>query len=110
MAKYLIDASYTAEGMRGLIKDGAAGRKSAVAEAMKPLKCKIEALYFAFGKHDVVLLVDCPDNVTAAAIALAVNASGMVQTRTTVLMTVEEVDEAIRKVPQYKMPGAGGGR
>lgn len=107
MAKFLIDASYTAEGVRGLMKDGAVARRKAVEEAVKPLKCKVEAMYFAFGKHDVVLIFDCPDNITATAIALAVNASGMVETRTTVLMTTEEVDQAIRKAPQYKMPGGG---
>ncbi|HEV2387751.1 MAG TPA: GYD domain-containing protein [Candidatus Acidoferrales bacterium] len=109
MAKFLVEASYTAEGARGLLKDGGTGRRAAVEELVKPLGGKVEAMYFAFGKHDVVLLMDAPDNATAVAVALAVNASGAVQLRTTVLLTPEEVDQAARKTVKYRAPGAGTG-
>ena len=75
MPKYLIQASYTAEGLKGLAKDKATGRKAAVSAAMKAVKGKIESFYFSFGADDVVLIVDAPDNVAAAAISLSAGAS-----------------------------------
>lgn len=108
MAKFLIDAAYTAEGLKGLMKDGGTGRRAAVESAVKVLGGKLEAIYFAFGKHDVVLILDVPDNVTAAALALAANATGAVETRTTPLLTPEEVDQAIRKTVKYSAPGKAG--
>jgi uncharacterized protein with GYD domain len=105
MPKFLVGASYTPEGLKGLLKDGGKGRREAVEAAVKSLGGKLEAMYFAFGKHDVVTIIDFPDNVTAAALALAVNASGGSVTRTTTLLTPEEVDQAIKKTVRYKAPG-----
>ena len=73
MPKFLIDASYTAEGLNGLLKDGGTGRRAAVEAAVKSLGGKLETMYFAFGKHDTVTIIDVPDNVSAAALALAVS-------------------------------------
>jgi uncharacterized protein with GYD domain len=105
MPKFLVEASYTPEGLKGLLKDGGTGRRKAVEEAVKSLGGKLEAMYFAFGKHDVVTILDVPDNATAAAMALAVNASGGSVTRTTTLLTPEEVDQAIKKTVRYRAPG-----
>ena len=65
----------------------------------------LEAFYFAFGKTDVYVIVDLPDNASVAAAALVVNATGTVKVKTTVLMTPEEVDAATKKVPDYSPPG-----
>lgn len=108
MPKFLVDASYTPEGLKGLLKDGGTGRRAAVEAAVKSLGGKLEAMYFAFGKHDTVTIIDVPDNVAAAALALAVNASGGAVTRTTTLLTPEEVDQAIKKTVRYKAPGKRG--
>lgn len=108
MPKYLVEASYTAEGLKGLLKDGGSGRRAAVEAAAKSLGGKLEAMYFAFGKHDVVTIIETPDNVSAAAMALAVNASGTVVTRTTPLLTPAEVDQATKKAVQYAAPGKRG--
>lgn len=105
MPKFLVNASYTGEGLKGVMKDGGTGRRAAAEAAAKTMGGKLEAIYFAFGKHDVVAIFDLPDNVTAAALALAVNASGMIETRTTPLLTPEEVDQAIRKSVKYPAPG-----
>jgi uncharacterized protein with GYD domain len=105
MPKFLVEASYTAEGLKGLLKDGGTGRRAAIEAAAKSIGGKLEAMYFAFGKHDVVTIIDVPDNVTAAAMALAVNASGAAMTRTTALLTPEEVDQAVKKAIRYKAPG-----
>ncbi|HEV2202773.1 MAG TPA: GYD domain-containing protein [Bryobacteraceae bacterium] len=105
MPKYLIQASYTAEGLQGVIKDTASGRKAAVQKAAKSLGGKVESLYFTFGKDDVVVIVDLPGNTAAATISLAAGSSGLVHLRTTPLLTVEEVDEAIGMKSKYRAPG-----
>jgi|SRR5271155_960245 uncharacterized protein with GYD domain len=105
MPKYLATASYSAEGLRGLQKDKASGRVRAATAAIEAAGGKVECLYFALGEDDVVGIVDFPDNVSAASFSLAVSASGLVRTRTTALMTVEEVDRALAKNVNYRAPG-----
>ena len=105
MPKYMIQASYTAEGLKGLHKDKASGRRTAVINALEPLRGKLESMHFAFGQDDVIAILDLPDNVSASALSLAVSASGLVRTRTTPLLTVEEVDQALQKTVKYKAPG-----
>jgi uncharacterized protein with GYD domain len=106
MPKYLVQAAYTAEGLRGLQKDKASGRKQAVTRAVENLGGKLEALYYALGDHDVVLIVDMPDVVSGAALGLSVSASGLVRTKTTSLLTIEEADRALGKTVDYRAPGA----
>lgn len=108
MPKFLVEATYTPEGLKGLLKDGGTGRRKAVEAAVKSLGGKLETMYFAFGKHDVVTIADVPDNVTAAAMALAVSATGTATTRTTPLLTPEEVDKAIKITVDYQAPGKRG--
>ncbi len=105
MAKYLIQASYTAEGFRGVMKDTASGRKAAITKLAEGLGGKAECVYYAFGADDVIVVLDLPDNTTAAAVSIAVAASGLVRLRTTPLLTVEEVDKALKKSVDYKPPG-----
>jgi uncharacterized protein with GYD domain len=87
MPKYMIAASYTAEGLKGLQKDKASGRKAAVHKVVESLGGKVEAMYFALGEHDVIVIADLPNTVAATAIALGVSASGFVRTKTTALLT-----------------------
>jgi uncharacterized protein with GYD domain len=105
MAKYLITASYTAEGAKGLIKDGGTKRRQAAEAAMKSVGARVDAFYFALGEKDVVLIVDAPDNVSVASASMAINASGAVQTKTVVLLTAEEIDQATKKTATYQPPG-----
>ncbi len=105
MAKYLIQASYTAEGTKGLLKDGGSKRRAQVEEIAKSLGGTMEAFYYAFGKSDVLTILDLPDNVSIAAVSLVINASGAVQLKTTVLLTAEEMDEATKKTVSYRPPG-----
>jgi uncharacterized protein with GYD domain len=105
MPKYLIQASYSAEGLKGLQKDKASGRKAAVSQAVEGLGGRIDAMYYAFGDHDVVIVLDLPDNVSASALSLSVSASGLVRTKTTPLLTVEEADKALQKSVAYRAPG-----
>jgi len=105
MAKYLMEVSYSAEGLKGLQKDKAAGRKAAVAKAVEALGGKLEAFYYALGDHDVITIVDLPDAVSASALALGASATGLVRTKTTALLTVEETDQALGKKVSFRAPG-----
>jgi uncharacterized protein with GYD domain len=106
MPKFLVEATYTAEGYRGLAKDKASGRKTAITQAVKKLGGKLDAMYLCLGENDVILIADMPDHVSAAALGSAACASGMARTKTTVLLTVEEADEALSKPVAYRAPGA----
>jgi uncharacterized protein with GYD domain len=101
-----MQASYTSEGLKGLAKDKASGRKAAIQAAVKAAKGKLECFYYAFGSDDVVLIVDMPDNLSAAAISLVAGASGAVNLKTTPLLTVDEVDQALALPSKYRAPGA----
>jgi uncharacterized protein with GYD domain len=105
MAKYLFQANYVGEGVKGLLKEGGSSRRAVVEKLFKSLGGTIEAFYYAFGETDLYVIADAPDNATAAAIALTVNATGTVTVKTTVLMTPEEVDETAKKTPSYRPPG-----
>lgn len=105
MPKYLVQASYTTEGAKGLLKDGGSKRRAGVEQMISALGGKLEAFYFAFGDPDAYVIVDAPDNVSAAAVSLAVNASGAVSLRTTPLLTPEEIDQATKKSVSYRPPG-----
>src|SRR5262245_30837528 len=85
MAKYLIQGSYTAQGTKGLQSEGGSGRKRAIEKAVKGLGGKVEALYWTFGEHDTLLIVDLPENTAAAALSLAVGSAGTVRISTTPL-------------------------
>ena len=105
MPKYMFVASYTAEGTKGLLKDGGTGRKNAVEKMAKSAGGKIEHIWYAFGEDDVYLVGDLPDNTTAAAVSLTVGASGAVRVRTVPLLSVEEIDAAAKKSLDYRKPG-----
>src|SRR5215467_4343956 len=107
MAKYMYQASYSMEGVRGLLKETASGRRKAVEAAITALGGKVECLYYTFGAEDVVLIMDMPDNVTVAGLAMTVAASGMVHGRLTTLLTVEEADRAlgVGVKANYRPPG-----
>jgi len=106
MARYLIEASYTSEGVMGLLKEGGTRRRAVVEEAVKSVGGRVEGFYFAFGESDVFVVVDGIDNVTAAGMALAIGSTGAVRQRTHVLLSPEEVDQACKKTSSYKAPGA----
>ena len=106
MAKYLVQASYNASGVKGLLNEGGSARRDAAKQLLESLGGKVEAFYFAFGSTDAYVVVDMPDNASAAAAALAVNSTGAVTSEVVVLMTAEEVDEACQKSSTYRSPGS----
>ena len=104
MSKYLIHASYTAEAAKGLMKAGGTARRGAVQKMVEGLGGRLEAFYFAFGENDAHVILELSDNLTAAAISLAVTSIGAVSTKTTVLLTPEEIDQAVKSPVDYKPP------
>ena len=105
MPKYLVQGNYVGDGIKGLLKEGGSGRRAAVEQLARSMGGTVEGLYYAFGESDVYLIVDMPDNASMAATTLVANASGAVTVKTTVLMTPEEIDEAVQKTPDYRAPG-----
>jgi uncharacterized protein with GYD domain len=106
MARYMIIGSYTAEGAKGLLKEGGSGRREAARAAVESGGGTLESFYFGFGADDYYVIADFPDHASISAAALAVGASGTSRTRTVVLLTPEEIDEASRKSIQFRPPGA----
>lgn len=106
MAKYLVKARFSAQGASGILKEGGTSRRDTIGKLIGDLGGSVEAFYFAFGETDVFTIIDLPDNVTATALALRVGASGAVGIETVVLITPEEVDQAIAKSVDYRPPGA----
>jgi uncharacterized protein with GYD domain len=105
MPKYLIQGRYTTEGIQGLVKDSASGRRADVQAAVTALGGKVEAFYYAFGDDDAVMIVDLPNTIKAAALSLTISGSRAVRLRTTPLLTVEDVDKALEVKTQYRAPG-----
>ena len=105
MAKYLASGTYTLDGIRGVMKEGGTGRRRAIEALAVSMGGKLESLYWGFGHNDFYLIVDLPDNVTAAAVSMLVAATGAAQPQITVLLTAEEVDEATRRSGTYRPPG-----
>ena len=105
MPKYLLKVSYTADGVKGVLKDGGSARRRAAEAAVKSTGGSLEAMYFAFGDDDVFCIIDAPDNMSVAAASMAIGASGLVKPTTVVLLTAEEVDQAAKKTVSYTAPG-----
>jgi uncharacterized protein with GYD domain len=107
MAKFLVQAAYTPEAWATLVKNPQ-DRKKAVEPMIKDAGGKIEAFYFAFGQSDAVLIIDVPDNVSAAAISVAAAAGGALKSITTTpLLSVEDGLAVMKKAGKlnYQAPG-----
>jgi uncharacterized protein with GYD domain len=105
MPKYLIEASYTAEGAKGLMKEGGTARRAEVQEMVESLGGRLEAFYFVLGENDVRVILDLPEDLTGTAISLGVMSTRAARIKTTVLLTPEEIDQAVKKQVDYRPPG-----
>jgi uncharacterized protein with GYD domain len=104
--KYLFKGSYNAEGVKGLASEGGSARRAAGEELLQGVGGHFDAFYFAFGPTDVYAIMDVPDHASAAAVAAAVGGSGRFSSvETVVLLTPDEMDEAMRKSTSYRPPG-----
>ena len=106
MPKYMFEASYSAEAAKGLQKAGAASRVKAVSEMCASVGGTLDSFHFAFGDVDAFVICDLPDDEAAAAVSFAVSTGSTVGIKTVKLMTVEEVDSALKRKVTYKPPGS----
>jgi uncharacterized protein with GYD domain len=109
MPLYLTRFSYTPETWGRLIANPEDRRKAAELY-IESVGGKLHGFWYAFGEHDGYTLWEAPDNVSMAAVVLAIGGGGALSSiETTVLMTVDETIEALRKAGQvsYRAPGAG---
>jgi len=107
MAKYLVEGRYTSDGLKGLAREGSSRRRANIAKTIESAGGKLEAIYFAFGDADFYIVLDVPDNISAAALSVVANQSGFVTSKIIVLMTVDEMDQAIKKTTtiEFLPPG-----
>ena len=105
MPKYLFAAKYTTDGIKGVMKEGGSKRREAADQAIRSVGGRLESFYFAFGDDDVYGVAEFPDHATAAALSGAINTSGTTTIKLTPLITVEEIDQASKKMPSYRALG-----
>jgi uncharacterized protein with GYD domain len=106
MPKFMLKATYKVDGVRGLMKEGGTGRRTAVKKLIESMGGTLESFYYAYGEDDAVLIVDMPDPKAALGLTLAVNASGAVRLTTIPLITPEDIDAASKTSVIYRAPGA----
>ena len=104
MPKYLVQGSYTDQGLTGLLKEGGSKRRAMAEHLVNEMGGKLEAFYYTFGSDDFVIILDLPSNTDMAATAIVAQASGMVKSRVTVLMTPEDVDQAVQRKVDFRPP------
>ncbi len=106
MARFMFQATYSTEGLKGLLKEGGTGRRAAIEQALKTIGGRLESIYYAFGDTDVYVVVDGIDNVAAATFSMGVASTGALHSvKTIVLLTPEEIDQAGKKALSYRAPG-----
>ena len=104
--KYLWKVSYTEAGMNGILKEGGSSRRTTIEKLAANMGGSIESFHFAFGEHDAYIIGDFPKSVDVAAVGMTVGASGAARVETCVLLTPEEIDEAVERTVEYRAPGA----
>lgn len=106
MSKYLIKASYSPEGIKGLMAKGGSARADAIHKLASGVGGSVEAVYFTFGSDDIVAIVDAPSPEAMAAIAGTVGQTGALSSyETVVLLTPAEIDKAAEMTIDYTPPG-----
>lgn len=106
MPKYLVRASYTAQGSNGLLAEGGTGRRAAVERVVASCGGTLESMYFAFGDEDLYCVIDLPDEESMAAVSMTVRASGAIRSTAVPLLTPEQIDTAARRTVDFREPGA----
>ncbi|MXX53363.1 MAG: GYD domain-containing protein [Dehalococcoidia bacterium] len=106
MPKYLFQASYTTEGVGGLLKEGGSKRVEMVADMISDVGGTLECCYYAFGEDDVIVIAELPDEETAISLSLIVSGSGAASVKTTVLIDPATIDAAVQKSADYRPPGS----
>lgn len=107
MARYLVQANYTQQGVSGLVSSPQ-DRSGAIASLVESIGGKIHSLDYCFGEYDVVVIMEAPDDIAMAALSMAVGASGAITNiHTTVLIPTADGFAAAQKAKEitYRPPG-----
>ena len=107
MARYMVQGSYTQQGISDLVKNPQ-DRSAHLQSLVEGMGGRISSIDYAFGDHDVVVIAELPDNVAMTALSMAVGASGAISGfKTTVLIPMDEAVEAMRRAGSigYRPPG-----
>lgn len=104
MPKYLFQASYSREGVNGLLEVGGSARGKALRESVSSVGGNVEAFYYAFGEDDLIVIAELPDDAAATALSLRISAVGAIAVKTTVLLDPTVIDEAIKRGVSYSPP------
>lgn len=107
MPKFMVAANYSKEALAGILRDGGSSRTKVVQAMAESVGGRLESIYWALGDTDVYVIFDADDAITAAAIAAKVGATGT-STRTTLLLTADDVDAMAAKSQgvEYSPPGS----
>lgn len=106
MPHYLFRASYSAQGIAGVMKEGPTSRVKAIEALATSVGGRLLSAFWAFGDDDFVMILELPDNTAAMAISAHVAASGVANITTTVLLTATETEAAMNRSVSYRVPGA----
>ena len=107
MAKYLIKASYSPEGIKGVMAKGGSARAEAIEKLASGVGGTVDGVYFSFGSEDLYAIVDAPSHEAMAAIAGTVGRTGALSSyETVVLLTPAQLDEASKMTVDYAPPGS----
>jgi uncharacterized protein with GYD domain len=107
MPRYMIQGGYAAEAWAGMVQKPE-DRTGVVRAAAESLGGKLESIYFTFGQDDFVVIVEMPDNVSAAAISIAVGATGRYRNlRTIPLITPDEMVRSLQSAGKVNFRAAG---
>lgn len=107
MAKYMIKASYSPAGLKGVMAKGGSARAEAIGKLAAGVGGSVESVYFSFGSDDLVAIVDAPSHEAMAAIAGTVGQTGALSSyETVILLTPAQIDEAANITVDYSPPGS----
>jgi uncharacterized protein with GYD domain len=106
MGRYLFKVSYSVAGLQGVMKEGAEHRVAFIAKLYEDGGGSMASFDFALGETDAYVIGELPDDETAAALAMAVAASGTAVIETVKLLTPAQVDRARGMQTGYQPPGA----
>ena len=102
---FLVKATYTAAGLKGLQAEGGSRRAEVIRALVENAGGEMTGMYYALDGSDVYVLCELPDLMTAASLTIAIRTSGGLELHTSPLLTLEEIDQAVRIPVAYQPPG-----
>ena len=108
MPKFLFTASYTKDGIAGILREGGSSREKAIQTLVDSVGGTVETMYWAFGETDFFLITDLPDAIAAGALSTKVAVTGIASVKTTQLLSADDVDKIVSRAQSvdYRPPGA----